>query len=235
MKDPELYLRRKRLIAIVSLVIALTIFTGITVLVIHWLRSFENDPRSFTEFIDSYGFMGRLVALGLQVLQVIISLVPGELIEIGLGVSFGYIEGTLLCMIGVALGTSLIFLVVKRWGVRLVELFIDREKIDQLRFINSEKKLKRLIFLFFFIPGTPKDLLTYFAGLTRIRLHEFLIITMIARIPSIISSTVGGNLLQTQNYVGAMWLFAVTGAVSLLGIGIYNFILSCKNKPTDKQ
>ena len=97
-------------------------------------------------------------------------------------------------MIGVAAASSLVFLLTRFLGVRLVEIFISREKIDELRFINSEEKLKRMIFLLFFIPGTPKDLLTYFAGLTRIKLHEFLIISMIARIPSLVSSTIGGTL-----------------------------------------
>ena len=141
-----------------------------------------------------------------------------------------------MCLGGDAIGSSLIFLLVKRWGIRLVELFISREKIDQLRFINSEAKLKRLIFLLFFIPGTPKDLLTYFVGLTRIQLHEFLIITLIARIPSVISSTVGGNMIQEQNYLKAICLFAVTGAVSVLGIALYNHIVKRKNtRSSDKE
>lgn len=227
--DSARYLRRRRTVALVSLAVVVLLFAGATVLVSRWLMTFSGDPQAFTDFVNSYGWWGRFVALGLQLLQVFISIIPGELVEIGLGYAFGALEGTLLCLVGVALGSVLIFLLVKRWGIRLVELFITREKIDQLRFINSEKKLKRLIFLLFFIPGTPKDLLTYFVGLTRIRLHEFLIISLIARIPSVVSSTVGGNMIQEQDYVKAIWLFVITGAVSLAGMWLYNQAVKKKN------
>ena len=147
-----------------------------------------------------------------------------------MGYAFGAIEGTLLCLAGVALASVPIFLLVKSVGVKAVELFISRDKIDSLRFINSEKRLKRLVFLLYFIPGTPKDLFTYFVGLTRLRLHEFLVITLIARIPSVISSTVGGNLIQKENYIGAVLLFVVTGAVSLGGMVLYNRLKERKSR-----
>ena len=147
-----------------------------------------------------------------------------------MGYAFGAIEGTLLCLAGVALVSVPIFLLVKSVGVKAVELFISRDKIDSLRFINSEKRLKRLVFLLYFIPGTPKDLFTYFVGLTRLRLHEFLVITLIARIPSVISSTVGGNLIQKENYIGAVLLFVVTGAVSLGGMVLYNRLKERKSR-----
>ncbi len=227
-------LRHKRVVALLSLAIVVILFAVATVVFSRWFLRFKGDPEAFTAFVESYGWAGRLVALGLQLLQVFISVIPGELVEIGLGYAYGALEGTLLCLGGVAIGSSLIFLLVKRWGVRLVELFIPREKIDQLRFINSEKKLKRLLFLLFFIPGTPKDLLTYFAGLTRIQLHEFLIITLIARIPSVISSTVGGNMIQEKDYLKAVLLFAVTGAVSVAGIALYNLIVKKRAEKEDK-
>lgn len=229
------YLRRRRIIAVVSIAVVVLLFAWITWLMYKWIRTFGDDPQRFKEFIDSYGWKGRFIALGIQLLQVVISLIPGELVEIGLGYTYGAVEGTLLCLAGVALGSSLIFLLVKRLGIRLVELFVDRDKIDQLRFINSEKKLKRTIFLLFFIPGTPKDLFTYFVGLTRIRLHEFLIISLIARIPTVVSSTIGGNMIQEQDYVKAILLFVITGAVSLAGIWLYNFFVKKKNAYREKK
>ena len=233
--DTAAYTRRHRILAILSLVVVALLLLWLTWFVYKWFRVFNNDPEAFKTFIDGYGWKGRFIALGIQVLQVIISLIPGELVEIGIGYTYGAIEGTLLCLGGVAIASSLIFLLVKRLGVRLVELFISREKIDQLRFINSEKKLKRFIFLLFFIPGTPKDLFTYFAGLTRIRLHEFLIISLIARIPTVVSSTIGGDMIQERAYGKAILLFLITGAVSLLGIWIYNRLVSHKNARREKQ
>ena len=172
--DTRRYIRRRRILGLVSLAVVIALFGWLTYFIMTKFLAFNNSPEEFKAFIDSYGWKGRFVALGIQVLQIVIALIPGELVEVGTGYAFGAVEGTLICMIGVAAASSLVFLLTRFLGVRLVEIFISREKIDELRFINSEEKLKRMIFLLFFIPGTPKDLLTYFAGLTRIKLHEFL-------------------------------------------------------------
>ncbi len=222
--------KRRYFLAIFSFFVAIALFGWLTYFLTKQFLVFEQSPENFKSFVESYGWTGRFVALGIQVLQVLISLIPGELVEVGIGYTFGAIEGTLLCMFGVALASALVFLLVKWLGIRFVELFISRKKIDELRFINSEKKLKRLIFILFFIPGTPKDLLTYFVGLTRIKLHEFLIISLIARIPSLVSSTIGGNLIQHQAYGKAICLFVVTGIVSIGGIFLYNRIVNYRNE-----
>ena len=227
--EPARYQKRRRFMALGSIVIVAAVFGWLTYFLTKQFLVFNKSPEGFKAFVEGYGWKGRFVALGIQVLQVIVSLIPGEVVEVGIGYTFGAVEGTLLCMAGVAIASSLVFLLVKRLGIRLVELFISREKINELRFINSEKKLKRLIFSLFFIPGTPKDLLTYFVGLTRIKLHEFLIISLIARIPSLVSSTIGGNLIQQESYWGAVILFVITGAVSLLGMLAYNRIVNFRN------
>ena len=188
------------------------------------------SPENFRSFIESFGAWGVVVGLFIQMLQVVVAFIPGEIVEVGLGSAFGALWGTVLCMVGVSIASSFVFLLTKKYGIRMVELFFDSSKIDELRFINSEKRLKYTVFLLFFIPGTPKDLHTYFVGLTRMKLPQFLAISMIARIPSIVSSTVGGNMLSNENYIGAIILFAVTGAVSVLGIVIYNSIVNKKNK-----
>ena len=224
------YLRRRRIVALVSLAVVAALVSWLTVFIIQKFSAFGSDPEQFKTFIEGYGWKGWLVALGIQVLQVVISLIPGEVVEVGMGYAFGWLGGTVLCLIGVGLASALVFLLVKRWGVRLVELFISRDKIDQLHFINSEQRLKRTVFLLFFIPGTPKDLFTYFIGLTRIKLHEFLAISLIARIPTVVSSTIGGNLIQDKSYLEAILLFAITGAVSLLGMLIYNRIVAYRNR-----
>ena len=105
---------------------------------------------------------------------------------------------------------------------------VSREKINELRFLNTERKRNLLIFLVFFIPGTPKDLLTYFVGLTDIRLRTFLLLSLVARIPSVITSTFGGHLLGQERYIGAVILYGITGLLSALGMVAYNRYLKKK-------
>lgn len=216
---------RKRIIGVLSIAVLIAVIGVITYFAIYKFMQIGKTPQEFVTFIEGYGIWGYLVALGIQFLQVFVALIPGEFVEVGMGLAFGFIEGTLLCLLGVAVASSLVFLLVKRFGVKLVELFVDPAKINDLRFINSEKKLNTLVFLLFLIPGTPKDLLTYVVPLTRMKLGEFLCITMIARIPSVVSSTIGGDFFGNGKYLEGVILFAVTGAVSLAGIWLYNVIL----------
>ena len=195
----------------------------VTVFIWNWLNSFSQEE--FREYIRSFGVLGWLVLLGLQFLQVFIALIPGELLETAAGYAFGPFLGTVFCYAGIAAASSLVFLLTRKYGVRLVEVFISREKINEVRFINTESKRNNLIFLIFFIPGTPKDLLTYFVGLTDIKLHVFLAISMAARLPSVISSTFGGHLLGEGKYWGAILLYGITGIVSLAGLLLYNKML----------
>jgi len=220
------YERKRKWLAGISIAVVAVLAVLLTLFIWNWLRSFSQDD--FREYIQSFGPLGWLVLLGLQFLQVFIALIPGELLETAAGYAFGPWIGTAICYVGVGLASALIFALTRRYGVKLVEVFVSRERINELRFLNTERKRNNLIFLLYFIPGTPKDLLTYFVGLTDIKLSTFLILSMIARIPSVISSTFGGHLLGEERYIGAIVLYGVTGLVSLLGMIGYNQYLKKK-------
>ncbi|HHV51039.1 MAG TPA: TVP38/TMEM64 family protein [Clostridiales bacterium] len=227
------YLKRRRIFTAVSLGVAFLLFSGLAFFIYRVFIRQISSPEEFKAYIETFGWKGRFVFLGLQCLQIVVAFIPGEIIEVGAGYAFGPVEGTLLCMAGIALASSFVFILTRKWGIKLVETFISREKINELRFIKSERKLKRTIFLLFFIPGTPKDLFTYFVGLTRIKLHEFLAISIIARIPSVVSSTIGGHIISSQNYLQAVILFAVTGVVSLIGMMVFSYISKTRRAAHD--
>lgn len=219
--------KKSKIFAIVSIFVLLALMGLATWFAYGWLSSFSQE--SFRDYIRSFGAWGWLVMLGLQFLQVFIALIPGEFVETAAGFAFGPVFGSLICYIGVAAASSVVFLLVRRFGIRLVEVFTSRDKINELRFINTEKKRNYLIFFLFFIPGTPKDLLTYFVGLTDIKLGTFLAISLIARIPSVVTSTFGGHLLGVGEYWDAVILYGVTGVVSLIGLMVYNKFINRKN------
>ena len=220
------YERRRKWLAGISIAVVLLLVILVTLFVSHWLRSFSQED--FRAYVRSFGMLAPLVMLGLQILQVFIALIPGEIVESAAGYVLGPWLGTAVCYLGIAIASVLIFALTRRYGVRLVEVFISREKINELRFLNTKQKRNNLIFLLFFIPGTPKDLLTYFVGLTDIRLRTFLLLSMVARIPSVITSTFGGHLLGEERYIGAVILYGIIGILSLLGMAGYNRYLKTK-------
>ena len=190
------------------------------------LIRFVRQPEQFRAWVQGHGLLGQLAFLGMTVLQIVIAIIPGEPLELGAGYAFGFWRGTLLCEIGILLGGLLVFLFVRRFGVKAVEVFFPREKIESLRFLHNEKRLALWVFILFFIPGTPKDIMTYIVTLTPMKLSTFLLLSTVARLPSVVTSTIGGNALGTGKLTFALIVFGATALISALGILIYRRI--CK-------
>ncbi len=219
-------------IKIISIIIFLLVLLLLTIWIFpHMTQLFNADKRAlFIEKIKSYGAFGWFVVLGIQILQVIIALIPGEPIEIIAGLMYGGFLGLLTCLLGILLGSSVVFYLVKKIGYPLVNAFVSEEKISRYKFLNDTKRLQTITFILFLIPGTPKDALTYVAGLTKIEPVKFLIISTLARIPSIITSTFLGSSLGKGNIKIVVILFLVAGFLAVLGILIHKKIMSKSQK-----
>lgn len=216
--------KHKKILSIISLIFFLLFMVVVFLFVGMPMIRFVEDPAQYRTWIDGKGLLAQLSFIGMVFFQVIIAIIPGEPLEICAGYAFGMLEGTLLCIIGIALGSAAIFLLVRTLGVKLVEVFFSVEKIRSMRFLRDARKRNTLTFAVMLIPGTPKDLISYFIGLTDMKLHEWIVISTIARIPSIVTSTLGGNALAEQNYLFAVIVFVITAAFSIVGILVYNKI-----------
>lgn len=194
------------------------------------LLQFVSEPEKFRQWVDSHGLLGPLAFLGMMVLQVFVAVIPGEPLEIGAGYAFGAVEGTILCILGAAIGSTLVFLFVRRFGVRAVEVFISREKIHSLRFLQNTRRVHLFLLVAFLLPGTPKDVLCYVAGLTTLKLGPFILISSICRLPSIVTSTIGGSALGSGQWGMAAIVFAATLVISAIGLWIYKRILRLREE-----
>ena len=186
------------------------------------------DPVQFQAMVDSCGMGSRALFVSMVMLQVVVALIPGEPMELAAGYAFGFWEGTALTLVGFLLGSAVIFVLVRRFGVRLVEFFYPMEKINRFSFLKNPAKTKTLAFLLMLIPGTPKDFLSYFAGLTNLRLKTWLLIVAVGRLPSLITSTATGAAAGKQNYPLSIAILALTLLLSLGGILYYHRI--CKKE-----
>ncbi len=188
------------------------------------------DPQALKKDLDNYGIFGMGVVALLMALQVVFVFLPGEIIEVLAGLFYGPIEGMLICLVGAAIGSIVIYVFVSKLGIRFIERYLGKEKLKQVSFLQNNPKLPYLLFIIFFIPGTPKDIITYFMPFTSMKLSQFLVITSIARIPSVITSTVGGNAIGIQQYDFCIAVFAITGIVSLIGMYFYKRKIHDKKK-----
>lgn len=197
-----------------------TIFIGVPMV------RLAKQPEVFREWVDSFGIWGQMIFVAMVILQVIVALIPGEALELAGGYAFGAVEGTVLCMIGILLGSWMVFAAVRRFGPKLLEVFFPDREIRRLSFLRNPKKAKVLTFILMTIPGTPKDLLSYFAGLTPLNTRQWLSIVAVARIPSLVSSTISGAAAGESNYILAASVLAGTLIVS--GIGILYYRKLCR-------
>ncbi len=163
------------------------------------LSSVEGQLAFQNKFKDS-GIGGILAILGLQIAQIFLVIIPGEPIEILAGMCYGGLWGTILIMASCFFISGAIFLLVRKFGKKFVYAFCNQkniEKIENSKLFQNPKKIEWIMFILFLIPGTPKDLLVYIAGLLPIKPLRFVLISTFARFPSVITSTlVGDNLLK---------------------------------------
>lgn len=195
---------------------------------------FAERPEEFRAWVDASGIWGRIIFIGMVILQVLVAFIPGEAIELAAGYAFGSLEGTLLSMVGIVIGSCVIYLLVRKFGVKMVEVFFSGKAITEVGFLKNPKKTKVLAFLLMMIPGTPKDFLSYFAGLTNLTLAQWLKIVVIARLPSVLTSTLTGAAAGERRYILAVILLIITTLLSVAGILYYRKICreeNEKNKP----
>ncbi len=213
-------------VAIVFIVV-LFIFLGIH----YWedikLLSTEEGQLEFSERLRSTGVWGALILTLIQVAQVVVAFIPGEFIEIVSGMLFGPILGMILALVGLSLGTIIIWGLVKLFGKPFMDVNVSGKAQGRLKFLENETRALIILFFVFLIPGTPKDFITYAVPFTKVKLIPFVITTSIARIPSIISSTIIGHNITSGNYSNALVITIITFIIAIIGI-IFNRPLTKK-------
>ena len=220
---------RRKVLGFLSFLIFIGFMLFVTFTIGKPMIKFVEDPQLFRQWVDTYGIWGRIIFIGMVTFQVIVALIPGEPLEFGAGYAFGAFEGTILATAGILLGSVIVFYLVKKFGMALVGIFFSDEQITKIKFLKKSRKRDAILFLLFLLPGTPKDILTYFLGLTDIKLSTLIFLSVVGRFPSVVSSTISGGALGRESYILAIVVFVATLILSAVGLLIYNRICK-KNK-----
>ncbi len=224
-------------IAVISIAAVLGICGGLIWLLWPW-RGAITDPvqrQEFQVWLGSLGIRGWFIFMALQIIQIVIAIIPGEPVELLAGILYGGWGGLASCLAGVWLGEATVFYLVRRFGYPLVSSFFSEDKLKSLPIFKNPNRLEQLTFILFLIPGTPKDILTYAAGLTDINPTRFLVLSTFARIPSIITSVFVGANIRKGNWLASLLLFAAAGLLGLFGLWIHKKIFGSKSNPYDGE
>jgi uncharacterized membrane protein YdjX (TVP38/TMEM64 family) len=208
-----------------------------TVLFIFWepiMEIFKN-AEEFKAWVSEKGIWAPLVFLGLQILQVIIFIIPGEVPQIAGGYLFGIWLGTLYSCTGIAIGSAINFALARKLGMPFVKHILNDKQLDSLEKIATSPRAQIGFFILFVIPGIPKDSLCYVAGLSSMRFLFFMLVSSIGRLFGIIGSAWIGSLLAEQVIIPAIIIMVIATVLFLAGYfyrqKIENFIIKYSVKP----
>lgn len=235
MNIEERQLKSKR-IKLVFYIILIVAFVGlISYLVIRFgseITELAREPESLAGLLNSYGWKGVLVFIGMQILQVVVAAIPGEFVQIAGGYIYGTWLGTLYSLTGIVLGSVLVFFIARLLGYPVVRLFVSTKQLKKYSFMINSKKTDAAMFVLFLIPGIPKDVLTYIAGITPVRPLKFFAIITIGRLPALLASSYIGSSTEKGNYVIVILLSVAAVILFFVGILLKDRIINMVHKIT---
>lgn len=216
--------KKAKVFKYVLMIIVIILLIGLIVYLFPVMKNIST-PEGQVEFknqVESMGALGYLALFGLQFAQIFLIVLPGEPIEILAGMCYGGFGGLIFITISVFIITNIIFFTVRKFGRKFVYSFCNKERIEKIensKLFKNPQKIEWIMLILFLIPGTPKDLLVYIAGLLPLKPLRFVLISTFARLPSVISSTFAGSSLVAGDWKFSLIIYLVT--FLLVGIAIF--------------
>ena len=186
------------------------------------------DKEALREFIEAEGLKGAIIICILEAIQMVIVFMPAEIVQISAGVSYHIWFALPLCMLGVFLGATFIYIIVN--VIKYEGNFSKKanNEIGELeRNRNNKKKTNAqiLMYILFIMPLVPFGAICYYGSGKKIPYHKYVFTCVTGVIPSIVISWAMGNITTyfIANNPKLVWLVFVCiflGASGLLiGIG----------------
>ena len=206
--------RARRRFVVHVLIGAILVIAGVTLL--HQEFPFLFQREAVTSFVTDFGPLAPITLIVLQVIQVVLAPIPGQVLAAVAGYLFGPWWGTLYNMIGIAIGSTLAFWLSRRYGRTYVERMIDDGALGAFDgFVERHGLLS--LFVLFLVPGLPDDALCFLGGLTPIPLWKLVVVAVLGRAPAFFLVNLAGHLVAVDAGVLAVGLLLVLGGLSLVG------------------
>ena len=206
-KKAEKENKRRVILSVVKISMLVLIVVGIPLYLwfFHgdWIKSIENID-DVVAFLEKYETQSIFVYIGLQIVQIVISIIPGQVFQMAAGYIYGFWPALLFAMTGALLGTTLSFMLAKALGRDFLHIFFGEEKMSYYIERLNSKKMYAIVFFLYLIPGIPKDMVSYAAGVSEIKFKPFIIISALGRLPGMIGCLLMGDMMMEENYTGAV-------------------------------
>ncbi len=185
----------------------------------------RGDIEGLRDYILSFGVFAPIASLFLMVLQAIAAPLPSFLITFANGLAFGVFQGWMLSLAGHVLAAAVCFGVSRALGRAPVEVLVGKAGLE-----SADRWFARwgmyAVFAGRLVPGISFDIISYAAGLTRMRFRGFILATTLGVLPQTFLYSFLGR--RAPEYVG---LFFVTTAIIVVGFGAYVFYRRKRSRP----
>lgn len=230
--------RPKKILSIIQLCVLLGIVLGIPAMIYFFnpglIDNFSSVDK-FENWISEYTGIGILIYIACQIVQIVLSVLPGQVIQIAGGYIFGFPVTLLISVAGAAIGTTITFYLTKLLGKNAIIMIFGEERFHKYANMMNTQRARIVIFLVYLIPGLPKDIMAYAAGITNIRLPEFILLSVVGRTPAMMVSIVFGVMLRTNNYLSAVLIAAAMIVIVLICLIKRKSIMAFLEKREKKQ
>ena len=220
-------IKQSDLIKLVGLVVFIVLITAIVVAIWPTL-SIVFEPggvETLIELITSQGPLGVLILLGMQLLQIIVAFIPGEVVQIAAGMMYGPLWGSVVILVGCVLSSMVVYELVHKLGAPFVRSMVGEKQLLKFRQFELSGKFGVTVFILFLIPGFPKDVLTYIVPLSDMNLRTFLLLSTIGRTPGVIISTYAAAGLADGNIITSVIIFVVAALIAIIVLLLRNRII----------
>lgn len=212
---------RKVIFSTIKIILLALIVIGIPLYLyffqLDWLKEFK-DIDKIVAFLNAYKSRSVLIYIGFQIVQIVISVIPGQVFQAAAGYLFGFWSALLYAMIGAVLGTGLSFLLAKLLGRDFLHIFFGEEKMSYYIERLNSKQAYAIVFFLYLIPGIPKDMVSYAAGASEMRFKPFILLSAVGRLPGMVGCLLIGSMVESGNYVGVGVLLAIAVIACILCI-----------------
>ena len=175
------------------------------------------DREAVRNLVNASGWLSFLIFIGLQIGQVVLAPIPGDVTGFLGGYLFGAWGGALLSTVGLTIGSMLNFLIGHFLGEHVVRRMVSCEAYDRYNELVQYKGVL-VIFAFFLLPVFPKDYLCLFLGLTTMPAAVFFVVSTVGRLPGTIALSLQGASIFEKNY---MFFVVVTVLCILFAVAAY--------------
>lgn len=223
-------------LALLALLIGMLVFlfSGDNFIILQDLFKDDVTKEELREALGKLGFKGYFTIGILSMLQVVLTFLPAEPVQVMAGLSFGFLKGSLICLAGVFVGNTIIYILYKIYGNKLEEYFTKNAEFD-FETASRSPKIALVVFILYFLPAIPYGLICFFTASMGNKYPKYILLTTLGSIPSIWIGVGLGHLAIASSWIVSLIVFLVLIALLVILYKKKSFVFAKVNEFMKKK